>query len=317
MSDYSITKEIRDGVEVFTLAGGGARAQIVPQFGANCFAFEAHGAILEPVAWEDFAKKPTSYGIPLLFPFPNRIRNQEFTFRERTYRVDVAQHGFVRQRAWRVTDEGATDAGGAWLTCEFQAHDYADELLAQFPFLYRATATYRLREGQLTLDFIATNTGTDDMPCGFGIHPYFRWPAHSRIQIPAQQRWELSNSLPTGRLLELDAAYDLRQLRDTEGLQLDDIYTAATPDADGLTRCRLTDEDAGTAIVVEFSALNLPHIVVYTAPAPRRAICIEPMSCPTDAFNLQARGLDSDVTVLKPQESVGFHIRIATEQING
>ena len=117
MSDYSITKEMRDGVEVFTLAGGGARAQIVPQFGANCFAFASGQPVLEPVAWEDFAKKPTSYGIPLLFPFPNRIRNQEFLFRERAYRVDVAQHGFVRQRAWRATDEGATDEGGAWLTC--------------------------------------------------------------------------------------------------------------------------------------------------------------------------------------------------------
>ena len=114
--------------------------------------------------------------------------------------------------------------------------------------------------------------------------------------------------LPTGERLELDAAYDLRQLRDTEGLQLDDIYTAVTPDADGLTRCRLTDEDAGTAIVVEFSASNLPHIVVYTAPAPRRAICIEPMSCPTDAFNLEARGIPSDMNVLAAGESVAFQI---------
>ncbi len=311
MSDYSITKEMRDGVEVFTLAGGTARAQIVPQWGANCFVFESQGqAILEPVAWEDFAKKPTSYGIPLLFPFPNRIRNQEFTFQGRAYRVDVAQHGFVRQRAWRVTDNGATDDAGAWLTCEFSAEDYAGEILTQFPFPFRAVLTYRLQGGRLTLDFTATNTGTSDMPAGFGIHPYFCWPEHSRIQIPAQRRWELTNSLPTGRRVELEADYDLRQLTDTGGLQLDDIYTDATPDADGLTRCHLTDEDAGTAIVVEFSASNLPHIVVYTAPAPRRALCIEPMSCPTDAFNLQARGIAADVIVLPPGDSANFQISL-------
>ena len=265
---YSITKEMRDGVEVFMLQDGAARAQIVPQWGANCFAFEAHGqAILEPVAWDDFAKKPTSYGIPLLFPFPNRIRNQEFTFQRRAYRVDVAQHGFVRQRAWCVTDEGATDDAGVWLTCEFSAADYAGELLTQFPFPFRAVLIYRLQSGRLTLDFTATNTGTGDMPAGFGIHPYFRWPEHSRLQIPAQRRWELTNSLPTGRRVELEAAYDLRQLRATDGLQLDDIYSDAMPDADGLTRCQLTDEDAGTSTIVEFSASNLPHIVVYTAPA--------------------------------------------------
>lgn len=316
MSDYSINKEIRDGVEVFTLQSDVARAQIVPQWGANCFAFSVGGQpILEPVAWADFAKKPTSYGIPLLFPFPNRIRNQEFTFQGQTYRVNVAQHGFVRQRAWQVVDEGASETEGAWLTCEFDSNNYADELLAQFPFPFRATATYRLREGRLDLEFTARNIGTEDMPVGFGIHPYFRWPAHSRLQVPASQRWKLNNSLPTGQKLELNAAYDLRLLRDTEGLQLDDIYTDVVPEADDLTRCRLTDDDAQTTVTVEFDASNLPHIVVYTAPAPRRALCIEPMSCPTDAFNLQARGIESNMLVLSPGEAVRFVISMCQTMV--
>jgi aldose 1-epimerase len=311
MPDYSITTETRDGVEVYTLhETGRARACVAPQFGANCFVYEVGGAaVLEPVAWEDFVKKPTSYGIPILFPFPNRIRNQEFAFRGSSYRVNVAQHGFVRQRAWRVIDKGATDEGGAWLTCEFNAADYAAELLAQFPFLYRATLTYRLRQGALALEFAAVNTGAEAMPCGYGIHPYFRWPARSRLQIPAAKRWELAENLPTGKLLDVAGDYDLRELRDTEGLQLDDIYTAVTD-----SRCLLTDDDARTATVVE-SGANLPHVVAYTAPAPRRAICIEPMSCPTDAFNLQARGLESDVIVLEPNEGVSFWIRITTEAL--
>jgi aldose 1-epimerase len=166
-----------------------------------------------------------------------------------------------------------------------------------------------LREGALALEFAAANTGAEAMPCGYGIHPYFRWPARSRLQIPAAKRWELAENLPTGKLLDVAGDYDLRDLRDTEGLQLDDIYTAVTD-----SRCLLTDDDARTATVVE-SGANLPHVVAYTAPAPRRAICIEPMSCPTDAFNLQARGLESDVIVLEPNECVSFWIRITTEAL--
>jgi aldose 1-epimerase len=312
MANFSVISEVRDGVKVYTLAEAGrARACVAPALGHNCFVFETERPVLEPVAWEDFIKKPTSYGIPVLFPFPNRIRNQEFTFREQTFRVNVPQHGFVRQRAWRVTGQGASDEAGAWLAAEFDAADYADELLAQFPFPFRAALTYRLREGVLSLEFTATNTGTGAMPCGFGIHPYFRWPARSRLQIPANKRWELAENLPTGKLLDVAGDYDLRELRDTTGLALDDIYTAITA---ANQRCVLTDDDADTATIVE-SGANLPHVVVYTAPPPRRALCIEPMSCPTDAFNLQARGVDSDVIVLESGESVGFSIWIATENL--
>jgi aldose 1-epimerase len=303
MSRYSNTEETRDGVAVYVLRDGERKAEIAPALGNNCFVFNAPGPVLEPVAWEDFIKKPTSYGIPLLFPYPNRLRNSEFAFAGQTYRVNRPQHGFVRHEAWRVVAAGA-DGGGAWLVSAFDA---GEEILSQFPFPFRAEVKYTLSAGALTLDFTATNTGAGAMPCGFGIHPYFHWPAQSRLQIPATMRWELQNSLPTGKLLDVAGAYDLRELRDTAGLQLDDIYTAIT---DENARCLLTDDAQGTQTVVEFSAASLPHIVAYTAPPPRRALCVEPMSCPTDAFNLAARGIDNDVIVLEPQESVSFSIRI-------
>ena len=304
---YSVTTETRDGVEVYILREGErARAEVAPQLGNNCFAFNAPLPVLEEIAWADFFKKPTSYGIPLLFPYPNRIRDMEFAFQGEKYRVSTPQHGFVRGRAWQVLEAGA-DENAAWVTSEFTA---GADILEQFPFPFRAAVTYRLRDGRLTLDFTAANTGERAMPCGFGIHPYFRWPETSRLQVPARQRWELREQLPTGQRLDVDAAYDLRQPRDTAGLQLDDIYTEAIADADGLVRCRLTDEANGAATVVEFAAANLPHIVVYTAPAPRRALCIEPMSCPTDAFNLQARGIASDMVVLSPGDSVNWQISV-------
>ncbi len=148
------------------------------------------------------------------------------------------------------------------------------------------------------------------MPVGFGIHPYFRRPARGNIRVPASRRWELADSLPTGQLLDVEGTYDLRRPRSVDGLKLDDIYTGVEAHGDGTARCTLEDEEKGTETVVEFSPREFPHVVVYTPPAPRQAICIEPNSCPTDAFNLQAKGIESDVIALGAGEEVRFEIGI-------
>lgn len=313
---YSITATTRDGVEVFTLnEADRAQAEIAPGCGNNCFAFRAADPILEPVAFSQFCAKPTSYGIPILFPFPNRIRDGAFTFQGQHYTVDPPRHGFVRDKAWKVMDSGASDREGAWLRAGIDAADYAEQILNQFPFPFHLEVTYRLRDGQLEMATLAQNTGTQDMPVGFGIHPYFRLPEPSAIQVPARKRWELADSLPTGNLLDLDAPYDLREPSDTAGLTLDDIYTDVIADADGRVRCLLTDEPRQTQTVVEFAAAQFPQIVVYTPPAPRAAICIEPNTCPTDAFNLQPRGIDSNVIALGAGATVSFNVRIYSRPI--
>jgi aldose 1-epimerase len=75
----------------------------------------------------------------------------------------------------------------------------------------------------------------------------------------------------------------------------------------------LNDEEYGVQTVVEFPRGQFPYVVVYTPPAPRRAICVEPNTCPTDAFNLQARGIESNLLNLSAGETVRFNISIRTE----
>ena len=85
---YSVERTRRDGVDAFLLAEGPhARAVVVPELGANCLSFETGTAILEPVEFAQFLKKPTSYGIPLLFPFPNRIRDGAFLFQGERFQI--------------------------------------------------------------------------------------------------------------------------------------------------------------------------------------------------------------------------------------
>lgn len=308
---YSVESEVRDEIEVFSLKEGAlAVAEIAPALGNNCFAFRAGTAILEPVPFAEFRQRPTSYGIPILFPFPNRIRDGKFRFGGEEYQPDPPRHGFVRDKAWVVERHGASDAEGAWLTSSFDAATYAERILRRFPFPFRLEVTYRLKNGALEMGTTASNTGERAMPVGFGIHPYFRLPDRGVVTVPAGEMWELSDSLPTGKLLAVAGKYDLRRGRSVEGLQLDDILTTIEAGADETTRCTLTDPQNATETVVEFSARQFPHVVVFTPPAPRKAICIEPNTCPTDAFNLQERGVPSNVITLGAGEQVRFDVRI-------
>lgn len=311
---FTAKTEVREGVEIYKLADGAATAaEIAPALGNNCFAFRAAAPVLEEVPFADFLRRPTSYGIPVLFPFPNRIRDGRFTFDGETFTVDPPRHGFVRDKPWRVVSYGADDEQGAWLTSRFDAADYPDKILRQFPFPFQIEITHRLRDARLLIETVARNTGRRRMPVGFGIHPYFRKPDRGSVTVPAAARWELADSLPTGRIVAVGGDHDLRGGKPLGGMNLDDIFTRVEPDEDGPARCVITDEERRTETVVEFSPGELPHVVVYTPPAPRRAVCVEPNSCPTDAFNLQARGIESGVIVLGAGEEARFEIGIYTE----
>jgi aldose 1-epimerase len=293
---------------------GGAHAEIVPEWGNNCISFRVPEPILEPVPFGEILSRPTSYGIPILFPFPNRIRDGRFGFRGEHFTVHPDRHGFVRNKRWQVQATGADVAKGAWITSRIEADWYPEDILAQFPFPFRLEVTHCLKEGQLEITAVATNTGSSEMPCGFGLHPYFRRPEHGTLQVPAGKRWELVNQLPTGDRLDADGAYDLRYPRDVLTLNLDDIFTDLIAGADGLVRCVLDDRTRGIRTTVEFDRGTFPNVVIYTPPVPRQAICIEPYTCPTDAFNLHGRGVDAHLVLLAPEASILFEVRMSAQR---
>lgn len=310
MTTYRAEENEIDGVAVITLEDGdGAVAEIVPSLGNACWRFECNGPVLEAVDRAAFLAKPTGCGIPLLFPFPNRIRDGRFAFEGSECVVNPPRHGFVRDRAWKVDRIEASDADGATVRSVFDAADHPD-ILAQWPSSFRLAATYRLFERALTLTFEVENTGDRAFPYGYGIHPYFERPVRGVVRVPAHQRWELVDSLPTGELVAVSGGYDLRHGADVLKVQLDDILTGLDADDQGEVQCAIDDLETGWRTTVRFDREAFPHVVVYTPPAPRTAICVEPNTCPTDAFNLSSRGIDANVLVLKAGESARFDVHI-------
>jgi aldose 1-epimerase len=294
----------------------GSWAKILPESGCNLVGFGAvvNGRELETMLQpsDESPSRPVgAYGAPVLFPFPNRVRDGVAHFGGRTITLDRhhgqphAIHGLVIGVPWRVERRGV-DASGAFARCSIVADP--DRVLRQFPFPYRHTITWRLSGKTLRLDVEAENIGTEPMPMGFGWHPYFRLPVQpggdrgaAVIEVPASRQWVLDETLvTTGETIPVPADRDLRQARAIGEQHFDDDYTQIDRSA-GSSACSLVDPANGLNLRVA-AGPTFREWVVY-APPSRPTICFEPYTCATDAFNLSERGVDAGVIVLKPGET--------------
>jgi aldose 1-epimerase len=292
--------------------GAGGRAEIWPALGFNCFRWQAvrDGRTLDLLYCDPglFADgRPTRSGIPILFPFPNRIRGGHFTWEGKEYQLPLndgpkvnAIHGFACRRAWRVVDQGA-DAKGARVTGEFQGSRDATDCNGLWPSDYRIRVTYRLTVDALRIEAEVSNPDSRPLPWGLGYHPYFRVPfapgmaaADCKAVVPAKSYWILEDSLPSGESCPVYASRDLNTPRRYAELTLDDVLTnvAQGPDVvDGLHECGSIEGAPGARMRLLCSK-GFREMVVFT-PNHREAFCIEPYTCTTDAVNLQPKGVDA------------------------
>jgi aldose 1-epimerase len=294
---------------------GRARAEVWPTGGFNCYHWQVariEGELSLLYAAPDFftSGRPTRTGIPVLFPFPNRIRDGRFTWDGKQYQLPLndssgknAIHGFACRSAWRVVEVGA-DEQSAWVTGEFQGSVDAKDTAGLWPADYVLRLTYRLTPDSLRLEALVSNPDQTPLPFGLGYHPYLRiWSgAEARVTAPAGACWELQDGLPTGKRLPLDAARNLNEPRPFESLQLDDVLTdlPATTLPDGLCRRGTVRQPGATVEVLADPAFR--DLVVFT-PSHREAVALEPYTCVTDAVNLQQRGVDAGWLVLPPQQT--------------
>jgi len=323
---YSVGEKTVDGFQVYYVQQvGKAVAEIVPSLGNNCYAFKvADGAtwlnlIDSPPDLATLEERPTGYGNPILFPFPNRIRNGVWQFEGETYQFDkppespTTIHGLLLNLPYQV-DRHAAAENGATLVCSLNSQDFPD-VGRQYPFPFKIEITYTLKDATLTMGISVKNTGDRNMPMGFGIHPYFSVSlspqadaSQAIITVPAAKYWELDDVLvPTGKQHAGADTLDLRCGQPFARLKLDHVFTDVQL-TDDVSRCTIENRDTGHGMVMESDA-NFRELVVYTPPG-RDAICFEPYTCPTDAINLEAKGIPAGVIVLAPEETFSATVRM-------
>ena len=370
MSRYEWKQETRYGMKAVILRDNErlAEAVIYPELGCNCVEFrttpdnspddansrkrnesDVVDVFVPPADIPGLKQVPFTGGNPILFPFPNRVRDGVYTFENQTYRMDglmarnwdkgagQALHGLVGDKPWNVTEAYARDADdgklqtGASLRCAIQLHDFPD-IVEQYPFPCTLEVRYLLQNGVLIMQIAVTNEGTEGqktMPMGFGIHPWFptslrpgaplpagladvtmEQRAQSLVHVPADSIWELDKLMPTGNVLPVLQAgkqFDLRQFAPLSNHFFDDVFTGVQHGSDGWSEGGLRDPKSGLEMHLAADP-SFREWVLY-APLDAPIIALEPYTCPTDAVNLQAQGIDAGLIALSPGETWRGEIR--------
>jgi aldose 1-epimerase len=241
----------------------------------------------------------------LLAPWPNRVDGGRYTFAGATYQLDLSEpgngnaiHGLTRWAGWQ-----ATAVAEAVVELRYVLHGQPG-----YPFCLELSAQYRLEpETGLQVTITASNAGSRPAPYGTGCHPYLTAGSplvdECELELPGAA-WLPADArgIPSGELQDIAATpYDFRHARSIGGIRLDHTLTGLTRDAAGLAWARLAGNDAQVAL---WAGQGYEWLQVFTGDTldsehRRRAIAIEPMTCPPNAL---ASG--RDLLILEPGDSV-------------
>ncbi|MCX6625985.1 MAG: aldose 1-epimerase [Acidobacteria bacterium] len=271
----------------------GAELLIAPAFGNNAYDFRVHG---KPVLWSPYSSlaeaitHPTYLGNPFLAPWANRIDGETYYANGKEYRLNPSLgnyrsdgfhqpiHGLLAYSPeWRVVGLSRSDSEACVSSrLEFWRHP---GWMAQFPFAHSITMTYRLANGTVEVETVV-ETVTEHV--------------------------ELSSHLvPTGKRTPMP----YRNPQPLAGMQLDDVFTGLVGNAAGLPEFVLEGEHEKVSVLY---GPKYKVAVVY-APLGKNFVCFEPMSGPTNVFNLVHRGLWPELQTIAPggSWSESFWIRTA------
>ncbi len=263
----------------------GLAAQFVPAAGMIGISLTDSGVELlgQRRGLDAYIAAGKTMGIPLLYPWANRLGANTYTAEGKTVTLTPGKNGvrpdpnglpihgvLAAYSGWRVTAESATELIAE---LDFGADP---ELLASFPFPHLLALTVRLSEQTLTVRTAVTPTGDRPVPLCFGFHPYLQLPVVSRdqwiVETPPLQHLRLDGrGLPTGEATRQPAQTEL--LGDKA---FDEGYDEV---ADGAV---FAVSGGGRRIEVYFER-GYPAAQIF-APPGEDVVCFEPMTAPTDAL---------------------------------
>lgn len=272
---------------------------ILPELGFNIIQWSYRGKLIFSYD-KGTLLRPSYTGCPVLFPFPNRVRDASYTFQGRSYRQrkdgkPITLHSLVWDEPFQARLEHGEDFAKAQGSIAFDN----PRLLEGYPFPCTLTVTCTLRHSGLTVSYEVCNDGTRTMPFGFALHPYFYRVdgEDTYVRIPAAKRYETTpDLLPTGRLLPVEGPYDLNSPVSSSARELDDVYC----ELEG--PCAIIHKRSGFEIRM-LPTPDFQHVVCYITQELPDLFCVENQTCSTDAVNLHESCATSNLMTLAPAKS--------------
>jgi len=261
---------------------------VVTELGAGLRGLRYRGRPL--LAGYEADEMPPAAAGQLLVPWPNRVDRGRYPFGGAELQLDLSEpaagnaiHGLTRWARWVPVDG---DPDRVLLRQALLGH-------AGYPFCLDIDAEYRLhpRTG-LHVRVIALNHGSRRAPYGTGSHPYLTAGTpvidECELTLPAA-RWQPADDrgIPQGPPEDVAGTrYDFRAGRRLDGARLDHAFTALDRGPDGRAWVRLDGPAGGVRL---WAGEGYRWLQVFTgdpldAAHRRRALAVEPMTCPPNAF---------------------------------
>ena len=241
----------------------------------------------------------------LLLPWPNRIDGGRYGVAGTDYQLDLSEptaqnaiHGLTRWSAWSLASHAP--------------HEVVLRLAllgrTGYPFRLDLEVEYHLSDADgLTVRVTAGNAGTRPAPYGTGSHPYLAAGApvvdECELTLPVA-RWLPADSrgIPSGPAQDVAGTpFDFRAARPVGTVTLDHAFTGLDRDESGVAWARLTCGGTGAAL---WAGPGYRWLQAFTGDTldnahRRRAVAIEPMTCPPNAFVT-----GTDLLILEPGDTV-------------
>jgi aldose 1-epimerase len=295
---------------------------------SNAYQMTVKGVDILRREWEtldDIRGRMGLNGIPLLWPYANRLDEQAFYANGQKYSFDpglgntgrgaIPIHGFLTEAdAWTVLDTGA-DATSAWVAMQLEFFRLP-RYMKQFPFAHTLTMTYRVQDGALEVQTRIDSLSDEPIPVAIGFHPYFQLTDSPReewrLSVAARTHWPLNaDTMPTGETQPITRLLPDPKNVAVKDVTLDDIFTDLEFDTRGRAVMSLTgrrqriDVEVGQRFktILVLSRPNEPS----AGPRPslagspsRGTVAFEPMAAISNALNLAEKGVYKELQSIPP-----------------
>jgi aldose 1-epimerase len=267
-----------------TTSTGDVRATVTA-VAAGLRSLTINGVDLVPSFGQD-ETPPSGSGI-VLVPWPNRIRDGRWQHDDTTLQLAITEpargnaiHGLLRYTEY-VPVEQDRDS----VTLAATIHPQMG-----YPFTVRTAVRYELVSDGLKVTHFLENLGGDPAPVAVGTHPFLKIggvPTEELVlRLDAASHIEVDDRLlPTGEVSVENTEWDFREGRRVGDVQLDDAF-GELGSADGAVEHTLTAPDGRSVSV--WADDEFAYVQVFTTenyPGESKAIAVEPMTAPADAFN--------------------------------
>jgi aldose 1-epimerase len=260
-------------------------------------------------AFDENEVRPRYLGATLV-PWPNRVVDGRYSFAGENQQLAITEperghalHGLAVWLDWAVVEQTG-DSVTLAVTVPPQSG---------YPHRVQVSVRYRLDEQGLECAMTATNTGESPAPFGTAAHPYLvagdglidDWT----LLLPAAEVLEVDERLSPVALVPVPEKLDFRTERPIGDTRMDHAFTALERGADGRAVVHAT-APSGTGVALSWGP-EYSWVQVFTSDLPdpglnRRAIAVEAMTCPPDAFNS-----GTDLLILQPGASFTGSWRIS------